>query len=596
MAFGSMKHILILITVLTMISSAKPSVSYSLSMSQPGTHLLEVEVLVAGITSTTLDLHMPAWRTGRYVLLDFSGGVQKFSVTDDKKIPLPFKKIDKDTWRVEKGKAGTVIATYKVYANEFNMRTRELNSEHAFVDPLSVFLYVDELKNAPLQLKVQPYGNWKVTTGLDEVMGTPNTFTAPNYEYFGDCPLEIGNQHDFEFFVDGKKHIISIYGEGNWNIDTLITDFTKIVIANKELWGDLPYSKYIFMIHCQPNAGGGTEHINSTIMGTRPFIFSNPAAYKGFIGLVSHEYFHTWNVKQLRPKAIAPYDFSKENYSEEFWVSEGTTSYYDDLILLRAKFWDAKRYLDHITQMVNNERARYGNKVQPLAEASFDAWVKHWRNRQNAYNAESDYYGKGSHVSLVLDLEIRQRTKNAVSMDNVLRTMYKRFPLTKGFTNADLQKVCEEIAGGSFKDFFQRYIYSTDPLPWEQTLAYAGLMVTPKDTIQKVGTGITSQDAGDRTRISNITPGSPAERAGCEINDEIIALNGFRVRNAEFTERIASMSPGDSITLTVFRNDKLKEITITLENYGMPSYIITKTAAPTDLQKNIYEEWLQNNW
>ncbi len=587
---------LFLSTIFVLMSNAQPSITYTLSMSKPQTHLLEVEITLLDFAAKTVAFHMPAWRTGRYMIFDFSGGVQEFNAVDEKKQHLSFKKIDKDTWVIEKEKSKTVTVTYKVYANEFNLRTRELNTEHAFVDPLSVFMYVEELKNKPLELKVIPFKNWNVTTGLEEVPGKPFTFSAPNFEYFGDCPLEIGNQKDFEFFVDGKKHIISIYGEGNWNSDTLIADFTKIVIANKELWGDLPYQKYIFMIHCQPNAGGGTEHINSTILGVRPFVFSNPVSYKGFLGLVSHEYFHTWNMKQLRPKAFAPYDFSKENYTEELWVSEGTTSYYDDLILVRTKFSTAKSYLDNITQMVNNERSRYGNTIQPLAESSFDSWIKYWRGKQNSQNAESDYYGKGSHVSLLLDLEIRQRSKNKFSFDDVLRAMYKRFPSTKGFTNADLQKVCEEFAGSSMKEIFDSYLYSTNPLPWEKVLVYAGLEVTVKDSTKKINLGISLQDFGEKTRITNVTPNSPAEKAELDINDEIVALNGFRVRSSEFNERIASMKEGEEISITVFRNDKLKEITLKLEFFGVPSYIVKKVSKPTELQQAIYEDWLREHW
>ena len=577
-------------------SNAQSAITYTLSMSKPQTHLFEVEISLRDFPSKTVAFHMPAWRTGRYMIFDFSGGVQEFNVIDEHQQPLSFKKTDKDTWLIEKGNSKSVTVTYSVYANEFNQRTRELNTDHAFLDPLSVFMYVDELKNKPVELKVVPFEGWKVTTGLEEVTGKPFTFSAPNFEYFGDCPLEIGNQKDFEFFVDGKKHIISIYGEGNWNSDTLITDFTKIVIANKELWGELPYNKYIFMIHCQPNAGGGTEHINSTTMGVRPFIFSNPAAYKGFLGLVSHEYFHTWNVKQLRPKAFAPYDFSKENYTEELWVSEGMTSYYDDLILVRLKFSNAKSYLDNITQMVNNERSRYGNNVQPLAESSFDAWIKYWRGKQNSQNAESDYYGKGSQVSLLLDLEIRQRSKNKFSLNDVLRTMYKRFPKTKGFTNADLQKVCEELAGSSLKDFFMSSLYSATPLPWEKILSYAGLEVTAKDSVKKINLGISVQDFGERTRVTNVTPNSPAERAQLDINDEIVALNGYRIRASDFNERIASMKEGDEVSITVFRNDKLKEITLKLEYFGLPSYTVKKVDKTTELQQTIYEDWLGERW
>lgn len=588
--------VILLLPILAMVTSAKPAVSYTLSMPLPQSHLFQVEMRLTGLSGSSVDVHMPAWRTGRYVLLDFSGGVQEFAAVDDQQRPLAFRKTDKDTWRIEKGKSGTIVVTYKVYANEFNMRTRELNSDHAFVDPLAVFMYTEETKLLPLTLTVRPFGDWHVTTGLDAVPGSANTFTAPTFEHFGDCPVEIGNQHDFDFYVDGKKHTISIFGDGNWNADTLINDFTRIVIANKEMWGVLPYERYIFMIHCQPNAGGGTEHINSTIMGTRPFIFSNPASYLGFLGLVSHEYFHTWNVKQLRPRAIAPYDFSKEAYTEELWVSEGTTSYYDDLILVRARFNTAKKYLDNINQMVNNERARYGNKVQSLAEASFDAWVKFWRGRQNAQNAESDYYGKGSHVSLILDLELRYRSNNKTSLDEVLRTMFKRFPLTKGFTNDDLRKVCEEQGGGSFTEFFREYVYGTAPLPWDRVLAYAGLAVHVKDSVQRIGTGFTTQDAGERTRITSIIPGSPAERTGFDINDEIVALNGYRSRSAELTERLAAMKPGETVTITLFRNDKLLQLPLTLEVFGDPGYSVSKVVSPTEQQRSIYQDWLREPW
>jgi predicted metalloprotease with PDZ domain len=587
---------IVFLTIFTLMSNAQPSISYTLSMSKPQTHLLEVEIIVNDFASRSITFKMPAWRTGRYMILDFSGGVQQFSAVDEKNQPMQFRKIDKDSWTVEKGNSKSVKVMYKVYANEFNLRTRELNTEHAFVDPLSVFMYVEELKNKPLELTVKPFGDWKVTTGLEEVSGKSFTFKAPNFEYFGDCPLEIGNQKDFDFFVDGKRHIISIYGEGNWNSDTLITDFTKLVVVNKEFWGELPYKKYIFMIHCQPNAGGGTEHINSTIMGVRPFVFSNPAAYKGFLGLVSHEYFHTWNVKQLRPKAFAPYDFTEENYTEELWISEGATSYYDDLLLLRANFSTARSYLDNINQMVNNERLRYGNKIQTLAESSFDAWIKYWRGRQNSQNAESDYYSKGSYVNLLLDLEIRQRSKNMFSLDHVFKTMYQRFPLSKGFTNSDFKKVCEELSGSSLNHLFESYLFSTDPLPWETVLLFAGLEVVVKDSSKKISTGISLQDFGEKTRITNITPNSTAEKAELDINDEIVALNGYRTRAADFNERITSMGEGNEIVITIFRNDKLKEIRFNLKSASAPSFIVRKVEKPTELQKAIYQDWLKEPW
>ncbi|MDD8017281.1 MAG: PDZ domain-containing protein [Bacteroidota bacterium] len=577
-------------------TSAQPSIRYTLSMNHPETHLFEVEMHVDGMISQTVDLHMPAWRTGRYVIFDFSGGVQEFCACDEKGDTLPFKKINKDTWHVEKGKAKSIVATYKVYANEFNQRTRELNDEHAFLDPAAVFMYVDELKTLPLELNVIPHDQWHVTTGLDEVEEKKFTFASPNFEHFIDCPLEIGNQKDFQFTVDGKQHILSIYGNGNWNADTLITDLTKIIMANKEFWGELPYKKYIFQIHCQPNAGGGTEHINSTIIGIRPFVFVNKESYKNFLGLISHEYFHTWNVKQLRPKAFAPYDLSKENYTEELWISEGTTSYFDELLLVDAGLLPSKEFVDKIPQMINNDRSRHGNSIQPLSESSFDAWVKFWRGKQNALNAQSDYYGKGAAVSLLLDLEIRHRSQNKSSLQSVMKAMFHRYPMTKGFTNADFQHVCEEFTEGSLTEFFRDYLYGTASLPWERVLDYAGFTVTVKDSTKKIGLGIALQDVNDKVRITNVTPNSPGEKAGLDINDEIVALNGYRARSSEINDRISELKAGDDMTFTVFRNDKLMERRVKLEYFGTAAYAVQKKVNPTALQRAIYEGWLKEKF
>ena len=355
----------------------------------------------------------------------------------------------------------------------------------------------------------------------------------------------------------------------------------------------MPYVKYVFQIHCQPNARGGTEHINSTIMGVTPFIFANANSYKRFLNLVSHEYFHTWNVKQLRPKAFAPYDFSKESYSEELWISEGATSYFDDLILLRAGFRAADEYLELIAQMIGSDRERFGNSIQPLAESSFDAWVKYWRNRQNSRNAESDYYGKGQHVSLLLDLQIRQSSNNRFSLNDVMKAMVQRYPRIAGFTNKDFIAVCEEFAGTSMKKFFDDYLYGTAPLEWERVLEYAGLNVIAKDPSLKNGLGAFTVDAGEKILVTGVYPGSPAAQAGIEIQDEIIALNGYRQRSADLHDRIAAMKTGEEYVVTLFRNDKLREIRLTAGPAGSPRFTVVKSAKPSKLQQSILHSWLR---
>ena len=584
-----------------MASSQHPSIHYTLGMSKPATHLLEVELTLDRLPGNepALDVILPVWRPGRYLVLDFAGGVQNFSATDGDGKPLRWEKVEKSLWRVGTNGSRQISIRYSVYANEFNQRTRGLNEDHAFIDGAAVFMYVEKYRRLPVALTVKPYGNWHVTTGLDADESVPPAaaggvrLAAPDYDYFVDCPIEIGTQRDFPFMVGGIQHLLSIYGEGNWDADTLIRDIGTIVKTEQSFWGDCPYKRYLFLVHCAPNAGGGTEHINSTIVGARPFVFKNPDTYRGFLGLIAHEYFHTWNVKQLRPKGIHPYDYTKENYSSELWIAEGTTSYYDNLLLVRAGFTTAEKYLDGVASAVQNDRQRPGNSVQPLAESSFDAWVKYWRSTEQSFNLESDYYGKGANVSSLLDLSIRHRTANKHSLDDVMRTMYARFPLSgAGYTLADFQRVAEELSGGSLREFFDRYVFGTVPLPWEECLGHAGLNLSVRDTAFKPWTGLATADAGERTRITQVVTGSPASAAGLDIGDELLALNGYRVRSADLTERVGQLREGDEIALTVFRNDRLHEYRLRVSRAAVPAYKITKISGATDLQRSLYRDWL----
>ena len=590
------KFFLLLFATATALAQT-PTIQYKLGMSQPWTHLFEVEVSYSGLprSGETFDLLLPVWRSGRYVVFDFAGDVQEFSAQDGKGSPLGWEKTDKMSWRIRKGSSTTVTATYKVYANEVNQRTKEMNDQGAFLDGSAVFMYADKYRGLPLTLTVTPYRDWHVTTGLENAKGTKNTLTSPTYDYLIDCPLFVGNQLDVEFEAGGKPHVLSVLGEGNYDTKIMVKDITKLVEANKELWGSLPYQRYVFMLHVSPRHGGGTEHINSTAMGTRPWGFTNTNSYNGFLGLVSHEYFHTWNVKQIRPKGISPYDWTKENYTKELWVSEGTTSYYTSRMMMRAGLSTPARYVDQLPGQIQGDRQKPGNKLQSATESSFDAWIKYWKQNEQAFNAETDYYDRGSDISLFLDLEIRNRSDNKASLDNVMKAMYERFPWNgTGFTVDDFRKVCDEFAGSSLKQFFDEHVYGTKPLEWEKVLLYAGLEAKSK-TEQKAWFG--AFIGGEPPRIRwQVAAGSPAYIAGLDLNDEIIALNGYRVSANDFNTRIGEMKAGDVVKLTVMRSDQLREFNVTLVNNPVPGYTVTKVSDPTDLQKAIYESWVMTKW
>lgn len=577
------------------------NINYVLSMPMPSNHIFEVEIVYDGLTDDSLELILPVWRPGRYLIFDFASGISGFSAAGGDGVTLKWRKVNKYTWKVEtnltRRKSGKIVVKYNVFASEFELRTRGLDHAHGFVNGAAVFMYSEKYRGLPLTLKVNPYGNWHVTSGLENLKDEPTTFTAPNYDYLADCPLEIGTQEDFEFEVDGKRHIISILGEAVYNKDTLVNDFRKIVEENLKFWGRLPYEKYVFIIHCAPNLGGGTEHINSTVIGVRPAVFEKQDSYKNFLRLISHEFFHTWNVKQIRPKGLTPYDYTKENYTEELWIAEGATSYYDGLMLLRTGQYTIEDFLKEIAHAVEEERRRPGNKVQSVAESSFDAWIKFWKRTPQSYNTETDYYAKGADVSLILDLEIRNLTRNEHSLDDVFRKMFESYPLgAEGYTNADFMNVCSGICGANLQNFFDEYVYGTKEIDWESFLSYAGLKLISKDSTIIPVVGLEIGQSADRVIVENVISGSSAEDAGIEAGDEIVAIDDIKVNPRELDRKLEKLQPGDKIKITAFRNDKLREFTLVLQNKKVPNYEVERVSNPTELQKLIFENWLKTKW
>ena len=587
--------LVLLLAVATQVLSQQVSPRYTLSMPEPWTHLFHVEVTFEGLhaSETSLDLIMPVWRTGRYVLFDFAGSVQEFSSDNGKGVSLEWKKTDKSTWRIDTKGGDAVRVTYNVYADEFDMRTKGLNDQYAFVDGIAVFMYAEKYRRRPLTLEVVPYGSWHVTTGLDAVKGDPLRFTARDYDRLADCPMFIGHQKDHPFTAGGKPHVLSVLGEGKYDPEKLIGDVTAIVEAAKEFWGDLPYERYVFMLHLWSEGGGGTEHINSTIIQMRTFSFSSSRGREGFRGVVSHEFFHTWNVKRIRPSGISPYDYTRENYAREYWIAEGTTSYYTPAILRRAGLRSSGRALGMLGRVIKSERERPGNRIQSLSESSFDAWIKFWRDHPQSYNAETSYYEKGSIVSLMLDLTIRHNSKNQYSLDDVMRALYKRFPWDgTGYTVENFQKICEEYCGISLDAFFNDYVNGTAPLPWETVLGYAGLEVQAQKSEPSPWLGVMTRDRNGKSVVTGVIAGSPAYDGGLNADDELLALNGIRVRSSDLSQRISEMSVGDTAQIVVFRHDGLRTFAIPLGPQPVPNYTVTPVNEPNDLQKEIYKEWL----
>jgi predicted metalloprotease with PDZ domain len=579
-----------------MLLSDNELITYTLSMDEPSSHLFEVKMDIEGINENYVDLILPVWRPGRYFVFDFPSGVVQFNAVDNLSNSLKLKKIDKCTWRIETRSIKKLNVVYKIYANEFDLRTRGLDEQHGFVNGTAVFMYCEKLRRLPLTLKVIPYKDWHVTTGLDDYSDEPNTYTAPDYDHLADCPLEIGSQKDYQFDLDGKKYIISFFGKTDYNIDNLISAMSKVIKTETDFWGKIPFDKYVFMIHCGKQGGGGTEHINSTVLDITPKAFENVDSFRGYLGLVAHEFFHTWNVKQIRPLGLTPYNYTKENYTEELWFAEGGTSYYDGLMVLRSGQAKTVDFFKEIAHSAEEDRRRPGNKMQSLAESSFDAWVKFWKGTPQRYNMECDYYGKGADVFLILDLEIRHRTNNNRSLDDILRTMYDRFPQGKGYINSDIINICGELTGSSFIQFFDDYVYGTKAIEWDKYLSYAGLELITIDSTSVPVIGLELQQSDGKIFVKNVMTGSAADSAKFVSGDEIITADGDRVNYDDLNDRLQRMKIGEKINLGIFRKDKYIEIKLSVTAPKVPNYVVLKTSTPDDKQKIIYEDWLKVKW
>jgi predicted metalloprotease with PDZ domain len=611
--------LLILLPLAVAAQTAAPEISFTVAMTRPHTHLLEVEVAIKRTSNGPQEelLVMPVWTPGSYLVREFARHVQDFTATNATGGALKWEKINKNTWRIATNGAQDWRASYRVYANELSVRTSELNSSHAFWNNANILMYLEGFLKSPSTVRVLAPDVWKVATGLPAAPGQKNTFRAENFDVLYDSPFEVSNFKTLVFNVKGIPHRIVIDGEGNYDPERMRRDVQKIVETQVELMGgEIPYRDYTFILHVRANAGGGLEHANSTALGYPRFGFriergdratsAAPNAsgtperdYRGFLSLVSHEFFHLWNVKRIRPDALGPFDYTQENYTKLLWVAEGITDYYADLVLRRAGLITESEFLTATARSIQTLQNTPGRLEQSVEESSFDTWIKYYRQDENSVNSQISYYDKGAILGLLLDLEIRKRSNNAKSLDDVLRYLYTEFfKKDRNYSPADFQKACELMAGSSLEEFFSRFVRGTEELNYNVALEAAGLRLetgpvsasgSPGERVF-FGADVTQQD--DRLMVTRVYAGSPAYDQGLNTGDQIVALDNMRVTRDFFNARIAEKKPGDIINLTIFRFDDLSTLLIKLGGRSEGTYRIVPLPNQTEAQKRVYRNWL----
>lgn len=582
------------ITILIFTSSKLFSQQYTLSFPEPQTHYVNVEYYIENWKGGALDVKLPVWAPGSYLVREFSKNLEGLTATQNgKQINVLHK--SKNTWQLNAAK-GAVKISYKVYAFELTVRTSFIDIDHAYLNGSSIFIYTEVLINKPLKVKVIPYSSWKtISVALNQVNeNDPWIVSASNYDELVDSPFEIGNHKVIKFNASGVQHEVAMFGEGNFNDDKIKNDFSKIIAECVRIFGSHPCKRYVFIVHNLTVGGGGLEHMNSSTLQTNRWSYGSESSYAGFLSLVAHEYFHLWNVKRLRPAALGPFDYSNENYTNMLYVAEGFTAYYDDLIAKRCGFYSESLYLDKLAESLSYCSNQPGANIQPVSDASFDAWIKFYRPNENSSNATVSYYTKGSVIGAMLDFIIRKETSGKLSLDDLMREMYLMYAVTlnRGYTDREFIDMTNKVAGKDLSSFFNNYVYDVKPIPFAEYINGIGVdIINVNEKSIKPYWGVTTSTNSGKVIVTGVKRDSPGWIGGINVNDEIIAINDYRTGD-DLAKIITSKKVGDSVKVLISRSGYLRTINIELMKDPEVDFSLIQSDKVDAVRAAIYKNWL----
>lgn len=581
----------LMVLLFSFLFSNAANIKYKLSFPEPHTHYVEVEMRISKAKGKTLQIQMPTWAPGSYLIREFSKNVDAVTAFDLQGKELLVQKSTKNTWNIFRNGAQDLIIKYKVYARELSVRTSYIDADHAYLNGTSIFMYIPNRMQETHEVQIVPHPSWKrVSVELPAL--TPFSFEAPHYDALVDAPFEIGNHQEFKFVAAGIPHRYAVFGVDSIPEKKLAEDIQKIADACLQIFKHMPCSSYLFIVHHFPGGGGGLEHANSTTLQAGLNTYTNELAYKSFMGLVAHEYFHLWNVKRLRPHALGPFDYTQENYTRSLWISEGFTSYYDEILPVRAGIVEPERYLTNLARDINNVLNVPGDAVQSLSESSLDAWIKFYRRNENSQNTTVSYYGKGNLIALMLDLTLLKQSLGATRLDDFMRFMYNKYylKLNRGFTDAEFKLELEKFSGLNFTKFYADFIDGTQVLPIEKYLAYVGLEVENIND-PKIYTGIATRQTANGAIITQIARFTAGYESGLNVDDEIIKVNGKPLEQ-DFNREVATNKVGSKLQIEVLRMGKNRTFTLEVRNGTLPRYQTKQLPNPSEEQIYLLRKWL----
>jgi predicted metalloprotease with PDZ domain len=554
-------------------------IEYTLNIKNPFSHIYDVEMAIKGIRDTSLSVSMPAWSPGIYRIENYARNVQDFHAVNQRNQALKWEQTDKQTWRINKEASDEVSVRYQVYSTL-------LNDQMADVAPPATFMYVVGQKHVPCSVKYNAPGGWKTYTGLEK---KGDRYQASDYDIFIDAPAFIGEFKVLEFETGGAHHRL-VFSKPNVSMSAaqVTSDVQDIVETAMGIFGKLPYKEYTFMVKVQPQATNSVEHLNSTRITVGENDFVTQMAYRQFLATVAHEFFHLWNIKRIRPAVLGPFDYTRETPTRLLWMSEGLTSYYGDLLLERAGIDQPSEYLSRMGGLIDSLQHAPGRKMMSAEEASWNAWFR----SDNAENNTISYFTKGEIIGMLLDIEIRARTRNQKSLDDVMRYLMDTYANKGiGFSEDGFLKAVEVVAGSDFHEFYQAAVQSHQELDYNRYLRQAGLSTSTQRQPGTIYFGI-EFEAGNPPRIKRIVPNSPAERAKLNAGDLLVAMNDERLTFENFRSRLHEHGIGETIKLTLLRDERLINVNIVPVEFQEEQWNLNENLQPTPEQLQLKNAWL----
>jgi len=566
-------------------------------------------ILTLPVNSDQIELSMPSWTPGSYLIRDYATHLENFEASGGDGRHLDAVKVAKNRWRIATAGARKLIVNYDIWAGVLHVSSSWISSDFALINGAGVFLYTEDSRNWPQQVIVNRPASWSNTqTSLKPGPGD-NEFLAQDYDELIDSPIVAGNAPQYRFEVGGQGYVLVNTGEtGLWDGERSARDLAALVKAQQQFWGINPFDRDYLFLNFQLESKGGLEHDHSTVLMSSKWAMRNNKDYIKWLALVSHEFFHSWNVRRMRPEALARYDYDSEVYTRELWLAEGLSSYYDNLLLFRSALIEVKDYFELLAAEFRNYETVPGRKVRSAELASFDSWIKHYVPDANGVNSTVSYYRKGALIGFVADSAIRRETGGKASLDTVMRRMYSLYgPDGQGrgsYPPGAFETVVESVAGPDVRAKIENLLQTTADPDLDEALDWYGLLLdrAPSRSVAEksgspvpTGFGLTWGKEDSLLIVEHVIIGSTGATAGILPGDELLAINGSRMTTKNIDKRVRQLLPGETVELTLVRHEQLLTLPVRVQAAIPENYVIKLNSKIRNRQKTHLKAWLDRD-